>query len=447
MWKIVFPEMLFQDLNDFLFSTVPSENGCFLLANSFRTKEGRSIFTVTGILKPDNNSWNRSDEHSLEPCSAYINRCVVHADNTNESLIFVHTHPNTQHPSGFSPIDVESNKRIFNNLSQILINKPLGSLVFSKHGIYGVVYNGGKLQPVLSTGILGSILFEIPTVIVKKEISTIEPVFDRQVKAIGREGQIRLQELKIAIVGVGGTGSSVAVQLARMGVKKLTLIDKDILDDSNVSRVYGSKRSDIGKSKVEVLKKYLAIFSKVDVHTVKSDIVRENTIADLIDSDVIFGCTDNLSSRSILNDISIQYYIPLIDIGCRIILNKDKFINQIVAKVQLVTSSHPCLWCTGTLDGKMLLQESFLEKEKEKLTQEGYYEKIEKQPSIISLTTMAASLGINKLFGLIGIFGENYSSRTQIELKNGFMIDDTPPIEAHCVCQKRKGKADSRRIF
>ncbi len=447
MWKIVFPEKLFQDLNDFLFSSAPSENGCFLLANSFRTKEGRSILTVTGILKPDNNSWNISDEHSLEPCSAYINRCVVHADNTNESLIFVHTHPNSHHPSGFSPIDVESNTKIFDNLSQILINKPLGSLVFSRRGIYGVVFNGGKLQPVLFTGISGSILIEIPTVIAKKDISIIEPLFDRQVKAIGREGQIRLQELKIAIVGVGGTGSSVAVQLARMGVKKLTLIDKDILDDSNVSRVYGSKISDKGKSKVEVLKKYLAIFPKVDVHTVKSDIVRENTVADLIDADVIFGCTDNLSSRSILNDISIQYYIPLIDIGCRIALNKDKTINQVVAKVQLVTSSHPCLWCTGTLDGKMLLQESFLDTEKEKLAQEGYYEELEKQPSIISLTTLAASLGINKLLGLIGIFGVNYSSRTQIELINGFMIDDTPPIEAHCVCQKRKGKADSRRIF
>lgn len=447
MWKIVFPEKLFQNLNDFLFSIAPSENGCFLSANSFKTKGGKLILTVTGILKPDNDSWNRRGENSLEPNSAYINRCVVHADNTCESLIFVHTHPNSLHPSKFSYIDVESNKKIFNNLAQILINRPLGSLVFSKQGIYGVVFNSGKLQPVLSAGISGSTLSEIPTVTGKKEISATEPAFDRQIRAIGREGQLRLQEMKIAIVGVGGTGSSVAVQLARMGIKELTLIDKDIIDESNVSRVYGSKSNDIGKPKVEVLKNYLATFSKVKINTIKSDIVKENTIADLINADVIFGCTDNLSSRSILNDVSIQYYIPLIDVGCRISLNQDKTINQIVAKVQSVAPDHACLWCTGTLDGKIILQESLSYKEKERLAQEGYYENIEKQPSIISLTTMTASIGINKLLGLMGIFGRNHNSRTQIELKNGFMIDDTPPINPDCVCQKRRGKADSRKII
>lgn len=446
MWKIVFPKELFQDLNGFLFSTAPSENGCFLLTNFFKTKSGSSILTVTRILKPDSNSWNGKGEHSLEPSSAYINRCVVYADNINESLIFVHTHPNSLHPSKFSSIDVKSNKKIFNNLSQILTNKPLGSLVFSRKGIYGVVFRDGKLQPILSTWISGSTLSKIPTVDSKKENSIIETVFDRQIKAIGKAGQLRLQEMKIAVVGVGGTGSSVAVQLARMGIKKLTLIDRDVIENSNVSRVYGSKKSDIGKSKVEVLKKYLATFSKVEVDAVKSDIVKENVIADLIDADAIFGCTDNLSSRLILNDVSIQYYIPLIDIGCRINLNKDKTIDQIVAKVQAVTPDHACLWCTGTLDGKIILQESLSDEEKKKLAQEGYYEGIEKQPSIISLTTMAASIGINKLLGLMGIFGENYSSRTQIELKNGFMIDDIPPINPNCVCQKRKGKADNRKI-
>lgn len=447
MWKVVFPHKLFQELNDFLFSIAPSENGCFLLANSFKTKEGRPVLTVTRILKPDNNSWNSYGEHLLEPNSAYINKCVVCADNINESLIFVHTHPNNLHPLGFSAIDVKSNKKIFNNLTQILINRPLGSLVFSRHGIHGVVFNDGKLQPVSYVGIVGSTIVEIPTVADKKKICTIEPVFDRQIKVIGKEGQLRLQEMRITIVGVGGTGSSVAVQLARMGVKKLTLIDKDILDSSNVSRVYGSKKSDIGKPKVKVLKKYLTGFSNVEIDTLQSDIVRENIIAGLIDADVIFGCTDNLSSRSILNDVSIQYYIPLIDIGCRINLNTDKTINQVVAKVQSVTPTHACLWCTGTLDGKIILQESLSDEEKKKLAHEGYYEDIEKQPSIISLTTMAASIGVNKLLGLIGIFGEDYSSQTLIELKNGFMIDNTPLINPDCICQRRRGKADNQKII
>lgn len=445
MWKLAFPETLFQDLVQFLFSTAPSENGCFLLANSFRSKNGGSILTITRILKPEHNSWNRSGEHSLEPSSRYINDCAVCADNTKESLIFVHTHPSSLHPLRFSPVDDESNEKIFNVLSKILPERPLGSIVFSRHGIYGLIFSEGRSQTISATKISGQLLSEVPMDEHKKENFEIDSVFDRQAKVMGPEGQLKLQELKIVIVGVGGTGSSVAVQLARMGVRKLTLIDKDVIDTSNISRVYGSKKSDIGKPKVDVLKTHLATFSRTEIVAICTDIVKEDTTANLVDADIIFGCTDNLSSRSILNDVSVQYYIPLIDVGCRI-TNKGNTVDQILAKVQLVTPVHACLWCSGTLNGKIILQESLSEDEKESLSKEGYYDNIEKQPSIISLTTLAASLGINKLLGLLGILGEQYGSRTQIDVKTGFMVEDTPTIDPNCICHKRRGKADSRKI-
>ena len=78
--------------------------------------------------------------------------------------------------------------------------------------------------------------------------------------------------MKIAIVGVGGTGSAVAVQLARMGVASLTLLDRDTIDESNLSRVYGSKKKDVGKPKVGVLKKHLSTYSKMRVDAIQADI-------------------------------------------------------------------------------------------------------------------------------------------------------------------------------
>ena len=92
------------------------------------------------------------------------------------------------------------------------------------------------------------------------------------------------------------------------------------------------------------------------------------------------------------------------------------------------------------------MQEALPENEKRKLVKEGYYQGIENQPSIISVTALAASMGVNKLLSLLGIFGVDYGSRTQLELKNGFMIDDSPEVKTGCICNKLRGLAEKRRI-
>jgi hypothetical protein len=447
MCKIIFPRELFEDLNKFLFSTAPRENGCFLLANSYKTKSKKTGITITEIIKPNEDSWNTEGEHSLEPSSSFINQAVVLADSSKSSLIFVHTHPHSHHPAKFSPIDEKSNKELFANISQILQDTPLGSFVFSEHGIYGVIYNSRKIRPVTTVTLSGKHISNIPVVGSKPQPKQIDSKFDRQTRALGKYSQYKLQDLTVAIVGVGGTGSPLSIQLARMGVKKLLLIDKDVLDKTNIPRVYGSKEKDIGKPKVEILKKHMKSFSATKVEAIQADITTENVVPYLINSDVIFGCTDNLSSRAVLNDISVQYHIPLIDVGCRIHLNKNRSIDQAVMKVQVVTPDTACLWCTETLDGKTIMQESLSTDEKKKLAEEGYYQDLEDQPSIISMTTMASSMAVNKLLSLLGTFGDDYSSRTQIELKDGFMINDTPSIKDNCVCIKRKGKANNRRII
>jgi len=440
MWQVIFPKNLFEDLNKFLFDIAPSENGCFLLANSYRTKDGKPIIIITGVIKPDDSSWNSSGAHSLEPSSTFINKSVVTADVNSSSLIFVHTHPNPMHPAKFSLIDEQSNERIFANLSQILTGRPLGSFVFSRHGMYGIIFDKNKQQPVSNIKVSGNTIYEFPCIGSDSKSYKEDPMFDRQIRALGKQNQKRLQELKVTIIGAGGTGSPLAVQLARMGIKKIRLVDRDILDKTNIPRVYGSTENDIDKSKVSILKKHIESFSKTNVEILQVDVAKDDVASIIVDSDVIFSCTDNLLSRSILNDISLQYYIPLIDVGCRIHLNKDGSISQAIMKVQTVTPDGACLWCTGTLDGKLIMQEeSLTSEEKKKLAKEGYYEDIEKQPSIISMTTMVASMAINKLLNLLGVFGPDYSSMTQIELKDGFMIDANPKIKENCICEKKRG--------
>ena len=443
MSSVVFPKHLFEDMTSFLFGNAPNENGCFLLARSYKKMGDRNVLVISEIVKPDSNSWNRGGEHWLEPSSSFTNHAVVMADTTDSSVLFVHTHPSMFHPPRFSSIDEQSNKRLFRNMSEILPHRPLGSLVFSQKGAYGVIFDGKKIRKVSTVRVVGRTISEASAT----HRGGIDESFDRQVRIVGRDAQTRLQEMTVTIVGVGGTGSSVAVQLARMGVGKLVLVDKDAMDATNLPRVYGSNKKDIGKPKVEVLKRHVMGFSKTKAEAVHADITKDSVASVLKESDVIFGCTDNLTSRAVLNDISVQYYIPLIDVGCRVQSKDDGSIDQAICKVQVVTPDDACLWCTGTLDGKIILQESLPQEEKRKLSEEGYYQDIGKQPSVISLTTMAASIAVNKFLSLLGVFGNDYSSRTQIELQNGFMLDDTPPIKENCVCGKRRGIGDKRQIM
>ena len=79
----------------------------------------------------------------------------------------------------------------------------------------------------------------------------------RQELVIGKKAQKKLENSKIAIVGLGATGSLTSELLVRAGVKKLILIDRDYVESSNLQRQHMFVVSDIGESKVRVSEKYL----------------------------------------------------------------------------------------------------------------------------------------------------------------------------------------------
>jgi shikimate 5-dehydrogenase len=88
------------------------------------------------------------------------------------------------------------------------------------------------------------------------------------------------------IVGCGGTGSAVAEQLLRLGVRNLKLVDPDELSCSNVTRVYGSRLLDVGRPKVDVLAEHLeARLPDTHVQRLRSMITVESTARELADAE------------------------------------------------------------------------------------------------------------------------------------------------------------------
>jgi len=446
-WELAMPRDLFGELEAFLFADRSQENGCYLLAYSYQRKK-RAVLVATAMVRPAEDSWSDRAANALEPSSSFVNDAVVRADLSGAGLVFVHTHPSLLHPVAFSGIDERTNRRLLPNLAEILPGRPLGSVVIGPGGFAGVVYDDGKIHRLRFVRISGLLWERIRAHDNESDIpdrSHSDLTFDRQRRVLGTSRDRDLRGLTVTVVGVGGTGSSVAIQLARMGISRLRLVDRDILEGTNLSRVYGSGPADIAQPKVAVLKRHIASFSKTKVEVVQGDIAADEVRFELAESDVIFGCTDNLTSRAILNEISVRYCIPLIDVGCRIRGNQAETIDYAIAKVQVVAPDTACLWCTGTLDGRIILQEALPAAERQKLEAEGYYENVERQPSVISLTTLAASLAVNKLLCLLGAFGPGYASRTQLELRDGILNEDTPEIRRDCVCRKYRGLAEGGR--
>ena len=120
---------------------------------------------------------------------------------------------------------------------------------------------------------------------------------------IGMEGQGRLLKGKVAVIGCGGLGGNVAVQLAASGIGELLLVDFDRVDLSNLHRQYFYKVSDAGKMKVECLSQYLKnINPQLKTFTFGKALGKNNIEQVLSAYNLVVDCTDSLAAKYLIND-------------------------------------------------------------------------------------------------------------------------------------------------
>ena len=135
--------------------------------------------------------------------------------------------------------------------------------------------------------------------------------YSRQVlfPGIGATGQEALRAAHAAIVGVGATGAAVAGLLARAGVGRLTLIDRDFVEPSNLQRQVLFDETDARDSlpKAEAARRHLAeINADVAVEASIADLVPGNAAALLGGAPLVIDCTDNFETRYLLNDLCVR---------------------------------------------------------------------------------------------------------------------------------------------
>jgi molybdopterin/thiamine biosynthesis adenylyltransferase len=219
-----------------------------------------------------------------------------------------------------------------------------------------------------------------------------------------------LKNRHIGIVGTGGTGSAIAEQLIRLGIGKLSLFEGQTLDASNVTRVYGSRMADVGLPKIEIIERLAReIGFGTEIRLFPDLITSRETAESLRDCEVIFGCTDDEWGRSILSKISVEYLIPVIDMGVKID-SANGAIASVQGRVTTLLPGSACLFCRGRITAEGVRAQviaSFNPQQAEELRRQQYAPELEDNaPAVIAFTTAVASTAIGELLHrLTGFMG------------------------------------------
>jgi len=148
---------------------------------------------------------------------------------------------------------------------------------------------------------------------------------------IGFVGLEKIRKAKVCVVGVGGIGNPVVTQLTAMGIGKLKIVDRDIIEISNLHRQHLYTEEDIGRVKVEAAKARLEqINSSVQIEALPNSVTKYTAENIVKGFDIVVDALDSIDARYALNDACIKLNIPLIYAGalgmlgsiCTIIPNK-----------------------------------------------------------------------------------------------------------------------------
>lgn len=438
----------------------PKESAAFLLVGRKNIGNTEELL-VRRVVEIPVSEYRIQEDYHLDISPRAINGLISLCEKNGLGAILCHSHPTD---SPYSPSDDKGEKRIAQTIWKFLPDAPVGSLLISPNKMDARVWKmPGISYPASYIRIIGRCIRKINLNGTFKFSSPFRrDIFDRQILAFDTKGQELISNTKVGIVGLGGTGSPTAEQLARLGVTDFIIIDPDYISSSNITRVYGSYYADIRdkwprwlsflnrkQAKVNLIARHIRrINPAANVRSIKESVVTELALKSLLDRDVIFCCTDEHWGRSVLNQLSYQYLIPVINMGVRID-SRDSMIRGASGVVDIIRPDKPCLWCSGFLNSDRIMAESLPENERKSRLRDGYVQNIDTEaPSVISLTTTVSGHATTAFLQLITDFMGRAGDISRLnhyimesEVKRG-----TIKMEPGCICGRVKGYSDMKTL-
>jgi molybdopterin/thiamine biosynthesis adenylyltransferase len=431
--EIIIPNRQLSELREFVLAQQHAETHCF----AFGGFSSKQIFIGRLWRTPPHMYVCRSAD-SLELKRDYVVKALEYARHNNLAIIDVHSHPWTE-KARFSLTDdgwaLRDAKWIQQKSKEGVFPRiPWGMIVIAKSEVKARVYDydinafvAANLRTPTNLGNSSSIVF------------SDQDLFDRQIKLWGPLGQARLSKVRIAIVGLGGLGVLISEQLARIGIRKFTLIDGDKVEPSNLNRLTGFYWEHTGFFKVNIsainIKRIIG--KEAEIKAIPNFLERSN-LALLENNDLIVGCVDREGPRLLMNEVAIRYLIPYIDVGTGINVEGTQ-VMQMGGQIRFVNpGTTSCLQCYSRgIDPLEAALDLMPEDDKQTRRALGYIEgtSLSPEPSVIPLNGVLASLCVQEISKLITGFGQISTYIHYNALNNEIrVLDKEKPLRPEQAC-------------
>lgn len=378
------------------------------------------------VLLGEGDYLDRSALH-LSVAPATLARYTKRARLADAAVVLVHSHPFSGQVAA-SVIDLDTEADLCRRVLPARTGRPAAAFVVGRGGVDARAWTERGAAPLHTIHVLGERITKItatstglPRAAMPRRLATVDaPTLDgdnaataRQELLWGKTGQQVLAASHVVVVGTGGTGSHVLTQLAHLRVGRLTLIDDDLVETTNLSRLIGAVPSDVGRPKVEVLADHVrAIHPDIDVTAIRESVLDVDP-AVYTGADVIVCATDGHGSRSLLTEVAAQYLVPVVDLGVEVDPGAADDLGTFRAGggVRVLRPDQGCLWCAGTLIPELVRREYLDPDERALEAARGYIRDADvPEPSVVALNGVVASLAVLEVCQiLVGMLGDGRS--------------------------------------
>jgi len=378
------------------------EEAAILLAGQCRQADSAAWMVKDVVSVPDA-AFRHKGTAGLTIDPSFLAPLVKSARLQSLSFILCHSHPFSRGGVSFSGIDDAGEAMLFPRIQERVPGQAIGAIVFGQDAFDSRIWlaEGSTALPVERVRVVGDAvqLIAASHQSIRCTPQDLEP-HHRQVLAFTEGGQHIIGALHVGIVGLGGIGSHILQLLLYLGVRRFTLIDPDVVEASNLSRLIGATGADARerRSKVAVLAAAARTrFADVEIEEVAGDVYDLSAAWRLRLADVVFCCTDTMVSRMVLSRLPAQYYVPLIDLGINIQV-EDGRVRRIGGRVMVLLPDDPCLDCLGYLDHATLERELA---EAGLVARTPYVTGLDRpEPAVVSYNAVVGSLGVNECLRL-----------------------------------------------
>ena len=385
MWREITTRL--QDFSD-------GEQGAFIFCSQSR-RDGMDVLLARDWIEIPVEDSHRRDGYGLSWSSEFSGRVLQKAKKLKAGVVLIHSHGDTECPA-LSPQDTKSAKEMFPAFSRVA-GFPCGSVVLGDTSAAGTFWKAGKAYAELSQiRVVGQPITCVRNPKTRGKQFVPRMRNDRTRSALGSESEKQLASASVAVIGLCGGGSHVCQQSAHAGVGRITLIDADVVEATNLGRMVGSNHGDIGQLKAKVIRRLIkGIDPQISVQPIAEKFPSPRTIEAIKHADVVIACVDSFLVREQINAFCRRHHIPLIDIGLTIRTESDSLVRA-SGQVMLVTPDSACLRCGPFLSDEVLAEER-------RLKPPGYDQNADAKgaPQVVSMNGVIASEAINLVLDLV----------------------------------------------